>query len=279
MKTLILAGGYGTRLSEETGIRPKPMVEIGNKPILWHIMKIYSHYGFNDFVILCGYKSFMIKEYFAHYFLHQADVTFDLATNSMQIHHNPAEPWKVTLLDTGLDTMTGGRVLRAKPYLEPGEPFMLTYGDGVSDIDIHALLQFHKSHGHAITMTSSQPEGRFGALDIHEGGQVSHFVEKPKGDGAWINAGFFVCEHAVFDYLDEGDNTVFERAPLERLANRGELFTYKHHGFWRPMDTLRDKRTLDEMWTQGQAKWKVWADNPSVVNGRSTVTSPTQNGH
>ena len=171
MKTLILAGGYGTRLSEETGIRPKPMVEIGNKPILWHIMKIYSHYGFNDFVILCGYKSFMIKEYFAHYFLHQADVTFDLATNSMQIHHNPAEPWKVTLLDTGLDTMTGGRVLRAKPYLEPGEPFMLTYGDGVSDIDIHALLQFHKSHGHAITMTSSQPEGRFGA-EVFQAGEV-----------------------------------------------------------------------------------------------------------
>ena len=259
MKTLILAGGYGSRLSEETDLRPKPMVEIGGRPILWHIMKIYSHYGFNDFVILCGYKGHVIKEYFANYFLHHSDLTIDLAKNQMQVHHNPSEPWKVTLLDTGLDTMTGGRVLRAKPYLEPGEPFMLTYGDGVSDINIRELIRFHEQHGGAITMTSSQPEGRFGALDIQQGGQVGKFVEKPKGDGAWINAGFFVCQHKVFDYITEGDSTVFERQPLENLANDGELFTYQHQGFWRPMDTLRDKRTLDELWARGEAKWKTWS--------------------
>jgi glucose-1-phosphate cytidylyltransferase len=258
MKTLILAGGFGSRLSEETGLRPKPMVEIGGRPILWHIMKIYSHHGFNDFIILCGYKGHVIKEYFANYFLHHSDLTIDLAKNQMQVHHNPSEPWKVTLLDTGLDTMTGGRVLRAKPYLEPDEPFMLTYGDGVSDIDIGKLIRFHEQHGGAITMTSSQPEGRFGALDIQQGGQVGKFVEKPKGDGAWINAGFFVCEHKVLDYITEGDSTVFERQPLENLANDGELFTYQHQGFWRPMDTLRDKRTLDELWTRGEAKWKTW---------------------
>ncbi|MCB9284871.1 MAG: glucose-1-phosphate cytidylyltransferase [Lewinellaceae bacterium] len=258
MKTMILAGGYGSRLSEETDIRPKPMVEIGGKPILWHIMKIYSHYGFNDFIILCGYKGYVIKEYFANYFLHHADLTFDLANNQMKIHHNPSEPWTVTLLDTGLDTMTGGRVLRAKPYLQPGEPFMLTYGDGVSDINIPELINFHQSHGKAITMTSSQPEGRFGALDIGDGGKVGKFVEKPKGDGAWINAGFFVCEHKVFDYIQQGDETIFERAPLENLANDGELFTYRHYGFWRPMDTLRDKQTLDRLWTSGEAKWNIW---------------------
>lgn len=258
MKTLILAGGYGTRLSEETGIRPKPMVEIGNKPILWHIMKIYSHHGFNDFIILCGYKGHMIKEYFANYFLHHADVTFDLAANKMEIHNNPSEPWKVTLLDTGLDTMTGGRVLRAKPYIPPGESFMLTYGDGVSNINLQELVRFHKQHGRAITMTSSQPEGRFGALDIIDGGQVSTFVEKPKGDGAWINAGFFVCEQKVFDYITEGDVTVFERSPLEKLASDGELYTYQHDGFWRPMDTLKDKNTLSGMWHRGEAKWKIW---------------------
>lgn len=258
MKTLILAGGFGSRLSEETDLRPKPMVEIGGKPILWHIMKIYSHYGFNEFVILCGYKGHVIKEYFANYFLHHADVTFDLANNHMKIHHNPSEPWIVTLLDTGLDTMTGGRVLRAKPYLQPGESFMLTYGDGVSDIDVNALIRFHQQHGKAITMTSSQPEGRFGALDIGDGGRVGKFVEKPKGDGAWINAGFFVCEYKVFDYITEGDATIFERSPLEKLAIDGELHTYQHYGFWRPMDTLRDKQTLDGLWRNGEAKWKLW---------------------
>jgi glucose-1-phosphate cytidylyltransferase len=263
MKTLILAGGYGTRLSEETGVRPKPMVEIGNKPILWHIMKIYSHFGFNDFIILCGYKGHLIKEYFAQYFLHHADLTFDLSENSVKIHHNPSEPWKVTLLDTGIDTMTGGRVLRAKPYIPDGEPFMLTYGDGLSNIDIDALLSFHKAHQKSVTITSSQPEGRFGALDIGAGGQVSKFVEKPKGDGAWINAGFFVCEHKVFDYITEGDDTIFEHTPLEKLAVEGELFTYKHEGFWRPMDTLRDKRALHDMWMRGEAKWKVWEKKDS----------------
>jgi glucose-1-phosphate cytidylyltransferase len=265
MKTLILAGGYGSRLSEETDTRPKPMVEIGGKPILWHIMKIYSHFGYNEFVILCGYKGYMIKEYFAQYFLHHADVTIDLANNKMDIHHNPSEPWKVTLLDTGLDTMTGGRVLRAKPYIEMGQPFMLTYGDGVANVNIAELVEFHNNHKGAITMTSSQPEGRFGALDIQEGGQVSKFVEKPKGDGAWINAGFFVCEHKVFDYITEGDSTIFERSPLERLATDGELFTYKHEGFWRPMDTLRDKRTLNDLWMRGEAKWKLWEKNENLI--------------
>lgn len=258
MKVLILAGGYGSRLSEETGVRPKPMVEIGTRPILWHIMKIYAHYGLTDFVILCGYKAYVIKEYFAQYFLHHSDITFDLANNKMEIHNNLSEPWRVTLLDTGLDTMTGGRVLRAKPYLQPGEPFMLTYGDGVANIDIDALLQFHKGHGKAITMTSSQPEGRFGALDIIDGGRVSKFVEKPRGEGGWINAGFFVCEHRVFDYIREGDATIFERSPLEQLAADGQLYTYKHRGFWHPMDTLRDKMTLDKLWQQGEALWKMW---------------------
>lgn len=258
MKTLILAGGYGSRLSEETTERPKPMVEIGGRPILWHIMKTYASHGFHDFVILCGYKGYMIKEYFSQYFLHHADVTFDLCKNSMEIHKNSCEPWKVTVLDTGQDTMTGGRVLRAKPYLEPGEPFMLTYGDGVSNINIGELVNFHQGHGKAITMTSSQPEGRFGALDIINGGLVSKFVEKPKGDGAWINAGFFVCEYKVFDYITEGDATIFERSPLEKLANDGNLYAYKHHGFWHPMDTLRDKKNLDSMWENGQAKWKTW---------------------
>lgn len=258
MKTLILAGGYGTRLSEETGVRPKPMVEIGDKPILWHIMKIYSHFGYNDFIILCGYKGYLIKEYFANYFLHHGDITFDLAENKMTIHSNPSEPWSVTLLDTGLDTMTGGRVLRAKPYLKPGEQFMLTYGDGLSNIDINSLVGFHNEHGGEITMTSSQPEGRFGALDIQNGGKVSKFLEKPKGDGAWINAGFFVCNYSVFDYIDEGDATIFERGPLESLATKGKLYTYKHNGFWRPMDTLNDRRVLDTMWRNGEAKWKMW---------------------
>lgn len=258
MKVLILAGGYGSRLSEETDLKPKPMVDIGGKPILWHIMKIYSQYGFNEFIILCGYKGYVIKEYFANYFIHHADVTFDLGKNQMQVHNNPSEPWTVTLLDTGLDTMTGGRVLRAKPYLRADEPFMLTYGDGVSDINILELVSFHKSHGKQVTMTSSQPEGRFGALDLENGGKVSKFVEKPKGDNSWINAGFFVCEYSVFNYIKNGDRTIWEREPLEMVAQNGELYAFKHEGFWQPMDTLRDKMSLDGQLKQGKAKWVKW---------------------
>ena len=256
MKVLILAGGYGSRLSEETGLKPKPMVEIGGHPILWHIMKSYSHFGFNDFVILCGYKSNLIKEYFFHYLLHHSDVTIDISNNQIVTHKNLSEPWKVTLLDTGADTMTGGRVKRAKEYIG-GETFMLTYGDGLSDVDIEKLVEFHRSHGKLMTMTSSQPEGRFGALDIRMNGQVSSFLEKPKGDGAWINAGFFVCEPGILDYIDD-DNTILERNTLSRLAKAGELFTYQHDGFWHPMDTLKDKRNLTEMWESGKAPWKLW---------------------
>ena len=256
MKVLILAGGYGTRISEETTIRPKPMVEIGGKPILWHIMKIYSHFGFNDFVILAGYKGYYIKEYFANYFLHQSDVTFDLANNQMQVHKNTSEPWKVTILDTGIDTMTGGRIKRAKEYIN-NETFMLTYGDGVANVNINELVKFHQNHGKALTLTSIQPEGRFGALEIGENNQVHKFREKPKGDGSWINGGFFVCEPQVLDYI-EGDTTIFERHPLESLANDGEIFTYQHTGFWKCMDTLRDKNQLNEYWDTKSAQWKVW---------------------
>jgi len=258
MKVVLLAGGFGTRLSEETDIRPKPMVEIGGQPILWHIMKLYSHYGYNEFVVLLGYKGYYIKEYFANYFLHQSDVTIDLKNNSMEIHNNSSEPWKVTLLDTGLHSMTGGRIKRAQKFIG-NEPFMLTYGDGVSDINIKELVKFHKNHGKAITMTAVQPEGRFGALEI-EDDCVKAFVEKPKGDGNWINAGFFVCEPKVFDYITNGDVTVFEEEPLRNLAEDGEMYTYKHHGFWKPMDMLRDKIKLIEMWDNNQAKWKVWND-------------------
>jgi glucose-1-phosphate cytidylyltransferase len=264
MKVLILAGGYGTRLSEETIAIPKPMVEIGGRPIIWHIMKLYSYYGYNDFIILCGYKGYIIKEYFANYFLHHSDVTLDLASNKMQILSKLNEPWKVTLLDTGLDTMTGGRVLRAKPYITEGKPFMLTYGDGVTDINIKELVRFHKTHGGLVTITSSQPEGRFGALDIIEGGKVSSFVEKPRGDGSWINAGYFVCEYKVFDFIKDGDKTIWERNPLESLAKEGELYTYTHKGFWRPMDTLRDKHYLEETWKSGGAKWKVWENENNL---------------
>lgn len=257
MKVLLLAGGFGTRLSEETDIRPKPMVEIGGKPILWHIMKIYSTYGFNDFVILLGYKGYYIKEYFANYFLHQSDVTIDIKNNKMEILNNSSEPWKVTLLDTGLNAMTGARIKKAQHFVG-NEPFMLTYGDGVANIDIHKLLDFHKSHGKAMTMTSSQLDGRFGALDLGMGDQVMEFKEKPKGDGNWINAGFFVCEPKVFDYIAEDDSTIFEQAPLQNLAKDGEVFSYKHSGFWMPMDTLRDKIKLSELWNAGKAPWKVW---------------------
>ena len=257
MKVLILAGGLGSRLSEETTLKPKPMVQIGGKPILWHIMKIYSSYGFNEFVILLGYKGYIIKEYFANYYRHMADMTIDLCNNSIEYHKNKAEPWKVTLIDTGRDTMTGGRVKRVEKYVN-NEPFLLTYGDGVADIDIDELLTFHKKHGKAITMTSVQPEGRFGALSINERNMVDKFQEKPKGDGSWINGGFFVCEPKVFDYIIDEDSTIFERTPLENLAKDGELYTYKHRGFWKPMDTLRDKTQLEEMIASDSAPWVKW---------------------
>lgn len=257
MKVVILAGGLGSRLSEETELKPKPMVTIGGKPILWHIMKIYSSYGFNDFIVLLGYKGYMIKEYFANYYLHQSDVTIDLTTNDINYFNNSSEPWKVTLLDTGINTMTGGRILRAKDFLK-NETFMLTYGDGVADVDINKLLEFHKSHSKSITMTTVQPEGRFGALKIGENNNVSEFLEKPKGDGNWINGGFFVCEPKVLDFITKGDSTVFERSPLESLAKSGELYSFKHYGFWQPMDTLRDKNKLEELLATGKAAWKKW---------------------
>lgn len=258
MKVLLLAGGFGTRLSEETDLRPKPMVEIGGKPILWHIMKLYGEYGFTDFVILLGYKGYYIKEYFANYFLHQSDVTIDVQSNKMEVLNNSCEPWKVTLLDTGTDSMTGGRIKRAQNVVGD-EPFMLTYGDGVSDINISDLVKFHRSHGKLMTMTSAQPDGRFGALDIGLDNQVQEFKEKPKGDGSWINAGFFVCEPQVFDYITEGDATIFEQRPLQSLARDGQIYTYKHDGFWMPMDTLRDKNTLNRLWAENKAPWQVWS--------------------
>ena len=257
MKVLLLAGGFGTRLSEETDIKPKPMVDVGGKPILWHIMKTYSHHGFNEFVILLGYKGYYIKEYFANYFLHQSDVTIDMSDGSMEIHNNSSEPWKVTLLDTGLDSMTGGRIKRAQDFVGE-EPFMLTYGDGVADINIEELVKFHKTHGKAMTMTSAQPDGRFGALNIDENNKVKEFKEKPKGDGSWINAGYFICEPKVFDYIVDGDSSVFEQSPLMNLAKDDEVHTYKHHDFWMPMDTLRDKHKLNELWSSDKAPWKVW---------------------
>lgn len=256
MKVLILAGGFGTRLSEETGILPKPMVEVGGRPILWHIMKSYSRYNFNDFVILLGYKGYYIKEFFANYFLHQSDVTINLSTGAMDVHKNASEPWRVTLIDTGLQTMTGGRIKRAADLIGD-EPFMLTYGDGVCDIDIANLVEFHKQHGKLMTMTSVQPEGRFGAIEISPDNLVSNFHEKPKGDGAWINAGFFVCQPEVLHYID-GDETIFEKEPLKRLAAEDQLVTYKHDGFWKCMDTQRDKTQLNELWESGTASWKSW---------------------
>ncbi len=256
MKVVLLAGGLGTRISEETSTRPKPMVEIGGKPILWHIMKIYSHYGFNDFVVCLGYKGYVIKEYFANYFLHTSDVTFDMANNKMEVHQNYAEPWKVTLVDTGADTMTGGRLKRVKDYVG-NETFMMTYGDGVSNVNIAELVKFHKSHGKQATLTATQPSGKFGALAINEQEEITSFQEKPPGDGAWINGGFFVLEPSVFQYLD-GDDTIWERKPLESLASTNELVAYKHHGFWQPMDTLRDKNHLEELWSTGKAPWKLW---------------------
>lgn len=256
MKVLLLAGGFGTRLSEETQLKPKPMVEIGGMPILWHIMKLYSHYDFNEFVVLCGYKGYCIKEYFANYFLHNSNVTFNMATNEMEVHSSHVEPWKVTLEDTGLNTMTGGRVKRAQKFVGD-DTFMLTYGDGVGDVNIQELLDFHKAHGKMATLTAVRPSGRFGALHLGNSDSIQAFQEKPKGDGAWINGGFFVCEPGIFDYID-GDETILERAPLERLAAEGQLMAYKHEGFWRPMDTLRDKNELNSLWDSGKALWKVW---------------------
>jgi len=257
MKVVILAGGFGTRISEESHLKPKPMIEIGGRPILWHIMKIYSSFGFNDFIICLGYKGYCIKEYFAHYFLHESDVTFDFREGNQRIvHSHSAEPWRVTLVDTGPETMTGGRVKRIAPYLE-GQPFMLTYGDGVADVNIAELLAFHRRSGKLATVTTTQPSGKFGALNLSGADQVMSFQEKPKGDGGWINAGFFVLQPEVINYIP-GDDTVFEKEPLERLACRGELMAYKHHGFWQPMDTLRDKNSLDDLWKSGGAPWKVW---------------------
>ena len=257
MKVVILAGGLGTRISEETDLKPKPMIEIGGKPILWHIMKIYSSYGFNEFVICCGYKGYLIKEYFANYFLHQADVTLDLQKNSMEVHQSKAEPWKITLVDTGISTMTGGRIKRIKNYIDG--TFLLTYGDGVGDIDINALIDFHNKNKKKATVTVVQPSGRFGAIqfDSNDSVKVFAFQEKPKGDGAWINGGFFVCEPSIFDEIED-DKTIWERKPLENLAANSELAAYRHYGFWRPMDTLRDKIDLEEMWNSGGAKWKLW---------------------
>ena len=256
MKTVILAGGLGSRLGEETAVRPKPMVEIGGKPILWHIMKIYSAHGLNDFIICLGYKGFMIKEYFSNYYLHMSDVTVDLTRNATEIHQNTAEPWRVTLIDTGAETMTGGRLKAIEPYLTPGEPFCFTYGDGVADIDVTALIAFHKSHGRRATLTAVAPPGRFGQLSF-DGDLVNHFLEKPEGDGVRINGGFFVADPSVLD-LVEGSNTIWEREPLEALATGGELAAFHHHGFWQPMDTLRDKVLLEGLWSEGKAPWKVW---------------------
>ncbi len=257
MKVVILAGGLGTRLAEETQVRPKPMAEIGDHPILWHIMKSYGEQGFTSFVICLGYKGFLIKEYFANYFLHNADVTFDLRNRSMQVHQNAAEPWQVTLVDTGADTQTGGRLKRVSSYVAH-EPFMMTYGDGVADVDLAALLAFHQAQGRLATVTAVRPPGRFGALELDDEGTGVHaFVEKPEGDGGWLNGGFFVIEPRALEYI-EGDATLWEKEPLEHLARDGQLAAYQHHGFWQPMDTLRDKRVLEELWNSGAAPWKTW---------------------
>ena len=257
MKAVILAGGYGTRISEESGVKPKPMVEIGGKPILWHIMKIYSAHGVNEFIICCGYKGHVIKEYFANYYLHASDLTFDMKNNDLEVHKNTAEPWKVTLIDTGEGTMTGGRLKKVREYIGD-DVFCLMYGDGVSDLNIRKLIQFHAEHKTLATLTAVQPPGRFGAFSLeHNKFRVEHFREKPHGDGAWVNGGFFVLDPSVMDYID-GDKTVWEREPLEKLAHEGQLSAYRHYGFWQPMDTLRDKHVLEELWESGEAPWKVW---------------------
>ncbi len=257
MKAVILAGGYGTRLSEETSVRPKPMVEIGEKPIIWHIMKIYSHYGINDFIICCGYKSYMIKEYFSNYFLHRSDVTFDLKENKMKVHQNDIEPWKITLIDTGNGTMTAGRLKRVKDYVG-NETFCLTYGDGVSDVDIKKLIRFHKDHDNLATLTAVQPPGRFGTFQLARNNhKIDLFKEKPQSNNAWINGGFFVLEPEIFDYI-EGDETVWEREPLRQLAQSGNLGAFRHDSFWHPMDTLHDKNNLEKLWESGNCPWHIW---------------------
>ena len=256
MKTIILAGGLGTRLSEETSVKPKPLIEVGGRPLLWHVMKIYSAFGLNDFVICLGYKGYLIKEFFANYFLHMSDVTINLANNQVKVHHNYSEPWIVTLVDTGEQTLTGGRIKRIRPYLD-GDDFCLTYGDGVGNVDIRRLLEFHRHQKTLATLTATQPPGRFGALCIADR-KVLNFEEKPAGDRSWVNGGFFVCSTTVLDYI-EGDQTVWEREPMERLAAEGQLSTYLHEGFWQPVDTLRDKNYLQELWDRGSAPWKVWA--------------------
>lgn len=257
MKVVILAGGFGTRISEESHLRPKPMIEIGGMPILWHVMKSYSYYGFNEFIICCGYKAHMIKEYFADYYLHRSDITFDFSNeNSITIHNNFAEPWKVTVIDTGLNTMTGGRVKRIQNYIE-NEPFMLTYGDGVCDVNIQKLVKYHEGHGKMVTMTAIQPEGRFGVLDINGESKIQAFREKSKGDSGWINGGFMVLQPKIFEYID-GDSTVFEKEPLETVANLGELMAYKHDGFWQCMDTQRDKEHLEKLIASKNAPWMKW---------------------
>lgn len=256
MKAVLLAGGLGTRISEETSTKPKPMIEIGNKPILWHIMKIYSAHGINDFIICLGYKGYVIKEFFANYFLHTSDITFDMKENSTEIHNNTAEPWRVTLVETGEETMIGGRIKRVLPYIGSDEAFCLTYGDGVGDVDIRALIAKHEAAGRLATVTATQPPGRFGAIR-YDGDKVLGFQEKPQGDGGWINGGFFVLSPKVGDYI-EGDETVWEREPMERLATEGQLTVHFHDGFWQPMDTLRDKRHLEELWAENRAPWKVW---------------------
>lgn len=258
MKAVILAGGFGTRISEETALKPKPMIEIGGKPILWHILKMYSAHGIHDFIICCGYKGYVIKEYFANYFLHTSDVTFDMAHNRMEVHHQYAEPWRVTLVDTGENTMTGGRLKRVAPYLQGEDAFCFTYGDGVSDVDLTRLMAFHREHGGQATLTAVYPPSRFGALDIQADNRVSTFKEKPRGDGGLINGGFFVLSPQVLSLLKD-DSTVWEREPLETLAQTGQLRAFRHEGFWQPMDTLRDKNALEELWSSGQAPWKVWA--------------------
>ena len=255
MKTVILSGGFGTRLGEETSIKPKPMVEIGGKPILWHIMKLYSNYGINEFVICLGYKGYIIKEYFANYFLHNSDVTIETQNNSLQIHNSTSEPWKISLIDTGINTMTGGRIKKIKNFID--DTFFLTYGDGLSDVNLSELLKFHKKNDSIATLTAVQPPGRFGILKINDT-KVTSFFEKPAGDGSWINGGFFVLEPEIFDYID-GDNTVWEKEPLEKLANEKKLTAFKHTGFWHPLDTMRDKKILDNLWDSGNAPWKKWS--------------------
>ena len=255
MKAVILAGGYGTRISEETQTKPKPLIEIGGRPILWHIMKTYSHYGINDFIICCGYKGYKIKEYFTNYFSHNSDITVDLKNNHVDVHQNPSEPWKVTLVDTGLDTMTGGRLKRVEKYVG-NETFCFTYGDGVSDVNISELVEYHQKNKKSATVTSVQPPGRYGNLELNDN-LVSKFIEKPQGDGGWINGGFFVLEHNVFDYIKD-DKTTWEKDSLEKLADDNQLVAFKHNGFWQPLDTLRDKNSLEKLWVSNQAKWKVW---------------------